>query len=221
MSEQIGGGAGPARPGRGARGSGGAGGAGPARRRAPRMGRVILALFLVTPLLELAIAIQVGRWIGVVPTILLLLFESFLGAWIVRREGVAAWRSLAASVESGKPPTRELADAVLVLIGGTLLLAPGFLTDVVGFVFVIPATRRLVRGPVMRWLGTLLARRVVRLGGGFPGGAAFPPGVGFGAPGFPPGGFGRPPGRTPAGGDVVEGEVVDVEVTDLPKDERR
>jgi UPF0716 protein FxsA len=216
MSEQFGGGggAGSARPGRG----GGGGSPRQPRRRAPTFGRILLALFLVVPLLELALAIQVGRWIGVLPTVLLLLFESFLGAWIVRREGVAAWRSLAASAESGKPPTGELADAVLVLIGGTLLLAPGFLTDIVGFVFVVPATRRLVRKPVMRWLGGLLARRVVRLGG-----AAFPPGAtAFPAGGgFPPG-RGYPPGyRPPARSDVVEGEVVDVEVTDLPPDDRR
>jgi UPF0716 protein FxsA len=171
------------------------------------VGAVILALFLVVPLVELAIAIQVGRWIGAVPTILLLLFESFLGAWIVRREGGAAWRALVASAESGRPPTRELADAVLVLIGGTLLLTPGFLTDVAGFVFVIPVTRALVRRPVMGWLGRAVARRVVTFGGfgpagAFPRGAAYPPGFSRGA----------------GGADVVPGEVVDVEVTDLPRE---
>jgi UPF0716 protein FxsA len=191
--------------------SDGIGGAGrPAgRRRRPRAGAVILALFLVVPLVELAIAIEVGRWIGAVPTILLLLFESFLGAWIVRREGGAAWRALVASAESGKPPTRELADAVLVLIGGTLLLTPGFLTDIAGFVFVIPVTRALVRRPVMRWLGRVVARRFVTFG-------AFPPGAGF-----PPGAF-PPPGdaRRPGGPDVVEGEVVEVDVQDLPNPKR-
>jgi len=175
---------------------------------------VILALFLVVPIVELALAIQVGRWIGAVPTILLLIFESLLGAWIVKREGVAAWRALVASAESGRPPARELADAVLVLIGGTLLLTPGFLTDVVGFLFVIPVTRALVRRPVTRWLARAVARRVVASGpfvsfGGFP-----PPGAGF-----------------PARDGVVEGEVVvpqpdgrevppvEVEVKDLPRDE--
>jgi len=177
---------------------------------------VILALFLVVPIVELALAIQVGRWIGAVPTILLLIFESLLGAWIVKREGVAAWRALVASAQSGRPPARELADAVLVLIGGTLLLTPGFLTDVVGFLFVIPFTRPLVRGPVTRWLGRAVARRVVSSGpfvsfGGFPPGAGYPPG----APGFSRDG-------------VVVGEVVPqpdgrevptVEVQDLPRDE--
>ena len=169
------------------------------RRRRPRVGAVILALFLVVPLVELAIAIQVGRWIGAVPTILLLLFESFLGAWIVRREGVAAWRALVTSAESGRPPTRELADAVLVLIGGTLLLTPGFLTDIAGFVFVIPVTRALVRRPVMAWLGRAVTRRIVTFGAGFPpAGAAYRPGT----------------------QDVVAGEVVEVEVQDLPKPDR-
>jgi UPF0716 protein FxsA len=177
---------------------------------------VILALFLLVPIVELAIAIQVGRWLGALPTILLLIFESFLGAWIVKREGVAAWRSLVASAESGRPPTRELSDAVLVLIGGTLLLTPGFLTDIVGFLFVIPVTRRLVRRPVSRWLARAVARRVVSSGPFLQFGAGFPPGAG---PGFPPGFRGGPgtPGGRPDG--VVEGEVIDVEVTDLPKDQ--
>jgi UPF0716 protein FxsA len=170
------------------------------------VGAVILALFLVVPIGELALAIQVGRWIGALPTIALLIFESLLGAWIVKREGVAAWRALVTSAQSGRPPARELADAVLVLVGGTLLLTPGFLTDVVGFLFVIPVTRPLVRGPVTRWLGRAVARRVVASGpfvtfGGFPPGAGFPPGSGV-----------------PRAG-VGEGVVGDVEVTDLPRDD--
>src|SRR5688500_14258051 len=162
------------------------------RRRRPRTGAVILALFLVVPIVELAIAIQVGRWIGALPTIVLLIAESMLGAWIVRREGAAAWRALTESAQSGRPPTRELADAVLVLVGGTLLLTPGFLTDIVGFLFVIPATRRLVRGPVSRWLGRAVARRVVAGGGGpFVAFGGVPPGAGF------PAGAGFPPGARP------------------------
>jgi UPF0716 protein FxsA len=126
---------------------------GTSRRRRSRTGSLILAAFLIVPLVELAIAIQVGRWIGVLPTILILLAEAVIGAWIVRREGAAAWRALVTSLESGRAPTRELADAALVLIGGTLLLTPGFLTDLLGFVLIIPITR----APARRLLTTAVA----------------------------------------------------------------
>lgn len=131
----------------------------PGRRR-PRTGALVLAAFLVVPIVELAIAVQVGRWIGVGPTILLLVFESALGAWIVRREGAAAWRALNVSLQSGRPPTRELADAALVLIGGTLLLTPGFLTDIVGFALMFPVTRAPARRLLTRWLARSVARRM-------------------------------------------------------------
>lgn len=168
MSTASAGGNGP----RGERGFGlGASRPGTRNRRRKGLGAWILAAFLLVPLVELAIAIQVGRWIGVVPTILLLLVESMLGAWIVRREGASAWRALVAALESGRLPGRELSDAVLVLLGGALLLTPGFLTDVVGFAFVIPATRPPARKVLAAVVRRYAGRRFV---GARPGG---PPGV--------------------------------------------
>lgn len=160
---------------------------GTSRRRRSRTGSLILAAFLIVPLVELAIAIQVGRWIGVLPTILILLAEAVIGAWIVRREGAAAWRALVTSLESGRAPTRELADAALVLIGGTLLLTPGFLTDILGFVLIIPITRaparRLLTTAVARSFARRIAVRTARYGG-FPGGP-FVEGQVVGEPGAP------------------------------------
>ena len=93
------------------------------------------------------------RW-----TVLLLIFESLLGAWLVKREGRRAWRALQETLET-RPDARasELADAALVLVGGTLLLTPGFVTDVFGFFLVLPFTRPLAR----RVLGFVVARRIV------------------------------------------------------------
>jgi len=133
--------------------------------RRPRVGAVVLAAFLLVPLIELAIAIQVGRWIGVVPTVLLLLVESLIGAWIVGREGAAAWRALNDQLRTGRTPTRELADAALVLAGGLLLLTPGFLTDVAGFALVLPFTRPAARRLLTAWLGRSVTRRLVRATG--------------------------------------------------------
>lgn len=119
---------------------------------------LLLALFVAVPILEIYVILQVGSLIGAVPTVLLLIVESILGAWIVKREGRRAWEALRNAVRTGSLPGRELADAALVLVGGTLLLTPGFVTDVVGFFFVLPVTRPLAR----RALTAVLARRAAR-----------------------------------------------------------
>jgi UPF0716 protein FxsA len=127
-------------------------------------------LFLVVPILEIFVIIQVGQAIGAWPTVLLLLFESALGAWIIRHEGRRAWRSLRGAFESGRLPSKELADAGLVLVGGTLLLTPGFITDVFGFFFVLPFTRPLARRMLSAYVAHRARRgtgrvRVIRVGG--------------------------------------------------------
>ncbi len=155
------------------------------------MGWLLVLAFLVVPVVEIYVIVQVGQEIGALPTVALLLFESALGAWIVRREGSRAWAALRGAVGAGQLPSRELADAALVLVGGTLLLTPGFVTDVFGFFFVLPFTRPLAR----RLLAGFLARRATITVGRFgPGGR--PPGGGTGV--RPPAGYGR----------VVPGQVV-------------
>jgi UPF0716 protein FxsA len=101
--------------------------------------------FLIVPVLEIYVIIQVGQLIGGWPTVALLLAESLLGAWIVRREGRRAWRALSTTFRSGHLPERELVETALVLVGGVLLLTPGFVTDAIGFLFVLPFTRPAVR----------------------------------------------------------------------------
>ncbi|GAB2644504.1 FxsA family protein [Kribbella swartbergensis] len=157
---------------------------------------VALAL-LVVPILEIYVIIQIGQVIGGWPTVGLLLVESALGAWLIKREGRRAWNALQKALQTGKMPGRELADGALVLIGGTLLLTPGFVTDVFGFFFVLPFTRPLAR----RGLSAFLGRRLTtQLGGAsFPG---FVPGAGTTGPG--PG-----PTRPGASDDVIQGEVID------------
>lgn len=149
------------------------------------MAALLLLLFLLTPVIEIYVIIQVGQEIGALPTVVLLIAESALGAWLVKREGRRAWRALQTALSTGRMPGRELSDAALVLVGGTLLLTPGFVTDVVGFALVLPVTRP----PARRLLGWLVARRagavVVHRFGGSPG-----------------------PSRTTPG-KVVPGEVVD------------
>jgi len=120
----------------------------------------VVALAVVTPVLEVALLVQVGRAIGFWPTLLLLVLEALFGVWLMRREGSRAWRALRETAVSGRLPGDELTDAALVLAGGILFVLPGFLTDAVGFVFLLPFTRPLARSAV----GAVAAQRARRLG---------------------------------------------------------
>jgi len=125
-------------------------------RRRPRWGWYVFVALLVVPVAEIAVIVAVGKVIGGWPTIALLLVESALGAYLVKREGLRSWHGLREALNTGRMPGRELADAALVLIGGTLLLTPGFLTDIVGFFFILPFTRPITR----QWLQSVVERRL-------------------------------------------------------------
>ena len=121
----------------------------------------ILAIaFIVVPLAELAVIIAVGDLIGLLPTLLLLLVVSAAGAWLSKREGLAAWRRFQLALAEGRVPTVEVADGAMILLAGALLLTPGFLTDVVGVLLLLPPTRATAR----RLAPRLAARRTRRRG---------------------------------------------------------
>ncbi|HUF32108.1 MAG TPA: FxsA family protein [Acidimicrobiales bacterium] len=107
---------------------------------------VLLALlFLVVPLVELAIIIQVGAAIGTLNTIALLLFMSVAGGWLMKREGLGVVRRVQGQVQAGQVPGSALVDGFLVLLGGALMLTPGFLTDAIGLSLLLPPVRAVVR----------------------------------------------------------------------------
>ncbi|TDD60121.1 FxsA family protein, partial [Actinomadura rubrisoli] len=133
---------------------------------------VLVLAFLLIPVVEIYTIIQVGQVIGAWPTVALLLAESLLGGWIVRREGRRAWRALQETFQRGTVPDRELADAALVLVGGVLLLTPGFVTDVFGFLFVLPFTRPLVRRALSGYAARRMRTAEARVA------TMFPPGLG-------------------------------------------
>jgi UPF0716 protein FxsA len=169
------------------------------------VGPLLVVIFLFVPIVEIYVIIQVGQLIGPFPTLALLIIESLIGAWLLKREGRVAWISLQRAVASGRLPGQELVDAGLVLVGGTLLLAPGFITDVVGFFFILPPTRPVAR----RLLVWLLVRRTARLTARAEWLAQQQGTRRSGRPqGRPPG---RPSGRPPKKSTrplVVEGELV-------------
>src|ERR687885_1904435 len=111
---------------------------------------LLVLLFIVVPIVELFVIIQVGEAIGVLPTIALLIADSVLGSVLMRSQGRAAWRRFQAAVTEGRIPHREVLDGVLVIFGGALMLAPGFVTDVLGALFLAPPTRAIARRLLVR-----------------------------------------------------------------------
>ena len=162
---------------------------GPTPRRRRRVAWIPLAL-IVWAIVEIGALIAVGRWIGFWPTLLLVIALSALGAWLLRREGRRTATALRTTLRSGQMPSREIADAILVFVGGLLLTFPGFVSDVVGLVFVLPFTRPIAR----IGLEAVVARKLLAVGLDVAPGEARV----------------RRRRRHDAGdGDVVEGEIVD------------
>jgi UPF0716 protein FxsA len=111
---------------------------------------LLVILFIVVPVLELYVIIQVGQAIGVVPTLILLLADALLGSWLLKHEGRGAWRRFNEALAARRFPGREVADGVLIVIGGTLLLTPGFVTDIFGLFLLLPPTRAISRRVLKR-----------------------------------------------------------------------
>lgn len=110
---------------------------------------VLLLLFLLIPMAELLVIIQVGQAVGALNTVALLVLVSAVGAWLVKREGIGVWRRFRRQVEAGVVPGREIADGVMILFAGALLLTPGFLTDILGVALLLPPVRAAVRATVL------------------------------------------------------------------------
>jgi UPF0716 protein FxsA len=111
---------------------------------------LLVILFIVVPIAELYVIIQVGQQIGVLPTLALLFADAVLGSLLLRHQGRGAWRRFNEALAARRFPGKEVADGLLIVIGGTLLLAPGFLTDIVGLLLLIPPTRAIARGLLRR-----------------------------------------------------------------------
>jgi UPF0716 protein FxsA len=117
----------------------------------------LVALFIVVPLAELYVILKVGDAIGVLPTIALLAADSLLGSLLLRSQGRSVWARFNETMAAGRVPHRELLDGVLVIFGGAFLITPGFLTDIVGLLLLLPPTRSVIRRLVVRRLGRRIA----------------------------------------------------------------
>lgn len=157
----------------------------------------VLLLMILWPIAELFVAIQVAGVIGVLLTVLLLIASWPVGLWLVRAEGRIAWRRLRAASATGRPPGREVLDGALILVGGSLFIIPGFITDIVGLLLLLPPTRSLARVSLVRNLQSRFVRQATRFNG-------------------PP--FGDPPGgRRGPGGYDVDSTATEIESAQLPQ----
>ena len=123
------------------------------------MPALLLLLFVVVPVVEIWVIVLVGQAIGVVPTLILLLADAVVGTWLFRREGRKAWAALRDAINAGRVPAKEVADGALVVVGGAFLLSPGFVTDAVGLLCVLPPTRAFLRRALTGVVRMRLLRR--------------------------------------------------------------
>ncbi|HTG82695.1 MAG TPA: FxsA family protein [Geobacteraceae bacterium] len=123
----------------------------------------LFILFAVVPVVEVYLLIKVGSLIGAVPTVALLLAISMVGAWLVRHQGFELMRRIQNELAQGRLPAAELLDGAMVLVGGVLLLTPGFFTDFLGLFFLIPFTRAVIKQFVRLWLQRRLSRGTITI----------------------------------------------------------
>ncbi len=123
--------------------------------------RIMFLIFLIIPFLEIYLLLKMGGLIGVFPTVLLVVFTAVLGAWMLRQQGFETWQRFQQGMAKGKVPAVEMLEGPVLLVGGAFLLTPGFFTDIVGFVCLIPFTRR-------KLVTYLIERQLVVMAGGGP-----------------------------------------------------
>ena len=176
---------------------------------------LLVVLFIVIPIAELYVIIQVGQAIGLVPTLAILVADAVLGSFLLRQQGRSAWRRFNEALDQRRFPGREVADGVMITFGGALLLTPGFITDIVGLALLIPPSRAVIRGVAYRvfgrrfkMAGSAASWGYARMGPrGGPGGPAGPGGPGGPAGPGGPNGPGRRRGSRPYD---VEGSAEEV-----------
>jgi UPF0716 protein FxsA len=123
------------------------------------MFRRLILLFIIIPIAELALLIQLGRWIGLWPTLGLIVVTGTLGAALASREGLRAWHALQLDLAEGRIPGRPILDGLSIFVGGALLLTPGLMTDLLGFALLARPTRRWLQDRVVNRFGGALLKR--------------------------------------------------------------
>jgi UPF0716 protein FxsA len=123
---------------------------------------LLVLVFVALPIAELYVLVQVAGGIGILNTIGLLIVVSVVGAWLSKREGLGVLRRIRLALDRYELPGREVVDGALILFAGALLMTPGFISDCLGILLLLPPTRAVVRGVVIRSLGRRVELMAVR-----------------------------------------------------------
>lgn len=113
---------------------------------------ILFGLFVGIPILEIALFIQIGSMIGILPTIAIVILTAFLGTVLLRQQGLSVLNQARQDLEANRAPIASVADGALLLIAGAFLLTPGFFTDAVGFTLMVPGARALIRQRIAEWI---------------------------------------------------------------------
>jgi UPF0716 protein FxsA len=125
--------------------------------------RFLLLFIIVVPAAEIAMLLMSGQIIGVWPTILLILLTGVLGTYLAKKQGLATFNQLQRQLQSGQLPGEALLDGICILVGGTLLLTPGFITDMTGFLLLLPATRIFFKKLMINWFNHRIQKGNIKI----------------------------------------------------------
>jgi len=167
--------------------------------------RVLFLLFALLPILEIALLINVGSVIGGWNTVGLVISSAFIGAYFVKREGVSTLQTAQEKMQRNEVPGKELVEGLMLVVAGILLVTPGFITDIFGFLLAMPGSRHFFAAQVSKHM----KMRVVTPSMG--------PGFGQGQSPFGQSPFGERPGQRQSGDDIIEGEYTDHTTNDPDK----
>lgn len=127
------------------------------------MFRILLALIIIVPALEIGLLILSGRTLGLIPTILLIISTGVLGAWLAKKQGIQAIQYVQYQIQQGKVPGEVIIDGLCILVGGVVLLTPGFITDAIGFLLLFPTTRKYIKPFIVRVIQSLINKNTITI----------------------------------------------------------
>ena len=125
----------------------------------------LLLLFIIVPAIELLLLIQMGQWLGTLPTVGLIVITGIVGAYLARQQGLQVLTRVQQEAQSGQMPAEALLDGAMILVAGAVLMTPGVLTDALGFLLLLPPSRKLLRQLAWRQIQQMVARGQIRVGG--------------------------------------------------------
>lgn len=122
----------------------------------------LLVIFILIPLIELFLLIEIGRQIGALSTLLIIICTGFLGAFLARHQGLSILFQIQNELANGRLPASQLVDGIIILLAGAVLITPGVLTDALGFLCLIPATRRVIKNMLLHWFEKAVQQRRIQ-----------------------------------------------------------